>query len=138
MPGQKLDHNLPALAEQYSLASYTPAAPFELEPEEPSVPLSHYLWIVRRHRWKILSFILTCVIATVIISSRLTPAYEATVTIDIDRQTPTGVIGQEAMRSVTNDAEQFLATQIKLIQSDSVLRPVAQKYDLLELGIPGL
>ena len=45
---------------------------------------------------------------------------------------PTGVLGQEAMQSATNDADQFLATQVKLIQSDSVLRPVAQRYKLLE------
>ena len=31
-----------------------------------------------------------------------------------------------------NDSDQFLATQIKLIQSDSVLRPVALRYNLLE------
>ena len=37
------------------------------------------------------------------------------------------------MQSATNDADQFLATQIKLIQSDSVLRPVVQKYKLREL-----
>jgi capsular exopolysaccharide synthesis family protein len=32
-----------------------------------------------------------------------------------------------------NDADQFLATQIKLIQSDSVLRPVADQYHLLDV-----
>src|SRR4029079_7026183 len=46
---------------------------------------------------------------------------------------PTGVIGQESMRSTTNDADQFLATQVKLIQSDSVLRPIDRKYHLREL-----
>jgi len=32
----------------------------------------------------------------------------------------------------SNDADQFLATQVKLIQSDAVLRPVAEKYKLLQ------
>ena len=68
---------------------------------------------------------LACVAATVIISSRLTPIYESTVTVDVDRQMPSAVIGQDATRMPTNDADQFLATQVKLIQSDSVLRPVA-------------
>ncbi len=71
-------------------------------------------------------------VATVLVSSRLTPVYESTATIDMDRQTPTGVIGQDAMRSTANDADQFLATQIKLIQSDSVLRPVVNRLNLLE------
>src|SRR5262252_5726376 len=95
-----------------------------------TIPLSHYLWVLRLHRWKILGFVAASVLATVIISSRLVPIYEATATIDIDRQTPPGVIGEEARGAAANDADQYLATQVKLIQSDSVLRPVAQKYKL--------
>ena len=38
------------------------------------------------------------VAATLIVSSRLTPIYESTATVDIDRQMPTGIIGQEATR----------------------------------------
>jgi succinoglycan biosynthesis transport protein ExoP len=55
------------------------------------------------------------------------------VSIDIDRQVPTGVLGEEATRSATNDADQFIATQVKLIESDSVLRPVVDKYRLREV-----
>jgi polysaccharide biosynthesis transport protein len=98
-----------------------------------ALPISHYLWILKRHRWKILAFVAASVVATLIVSSRLQPVYEARTTIDVDRQTPAGVIGQDAERTATNDAEQFLSTQVRLIQSDSVLRPVAEKYKLLEL-----
>jgi len=105
-----------------------------MEPQEQSaVPLAHYLWILRRHRWKILAFVFACVTATFIVSARLTPIYESTVTVDIDRQIPSAIIGQDAARAPLNDADQFLATQVKLIQSDSVLRPVAQQYHLLDL-----
>ncbi|MCW5983193.1 MAG: polysaccharide biosynthesis tyrosine autokinase [Bryobacteraceae bacterium] len=107
--------------------------PQEAEPEGSALPLSHYLWILRRRLWRIAAFVATCVIATLIVSLRIQPIYESTATVDIDRQTPQGVIGQEAMRSTLNDADQFLATQIKMIQSDSVLRPVAEKYKLREL-----
>ena len=129
--------NLPALrppAAQPALAVpayYAP--PSSNEPEVPVIPLAHYLWILRRHRWRILGFVATCVAATLIVSARLTPVYESTSTIDVDRQTPTGAIGQESMRSVLNDSDQFLATQVKLIQSDSVIRPVVQKYKLLDI-----
>lgn len=108
----------------------TPPTGWEAEPEPQSIPLSHYLWVLRRHRWKILSFIGISVIATLIVSKRLTPIYESTVTVDVDRRMPTGIIGQEAAQSTLNDADQFLATQIKLIQSDSVLRPVAEQFHL--------
>ena len=102
-------------------------------PDQSAVPLSHYLWILRRHKWKILGFVLGCVVATVIISKRLTPIYESTATVDIDRQMPSTAIGQDSTRMPANDADQFLATQVKLIQSDSVLRPIADQYHLLDV-----
>ena len=102
-------------------------------PARSSIPLAHYLWILRRQRWKILTFVCACVTATLIISARLTPIYESTVTVDIDRQMPSAIIGQDSTRTPLNDADQFLATQVKLIQSDSVLRPVALQYHLLDL-----
>lgn len=111
---------------------YVPAPP-DYEPDAPMVPLSHYVWILRRHFWKIVVFVITCVAATFVISSRLTPIYESSSVIDVDRQAPSAIIGQDSNRTVApNDADQFLATQVKLIQSDAVLRPVAQKYSLLE------
>ena len=124
--------NLPAPSELYQASNFSNNGGWDAEPQEPVVPLSHYLWILRRHRWKILAFVVTCVAATLIISKRLTPIYESTATVDIDRQVPTGVIGQDSQRSAINDSDQFLATQIKLVQSDSVLRPVAAQYRLLE------
>jgi uncharacterized protein involved in exopolysaccharide biosynthesis len=88
--------------------------------------------VLRRHGWKILAFIAACELAALIVSSRVTPIYESTAVVDIDRQAPVGVIGEEATRANANDSDQFLATQIKLIGADAVLRPVAKKYNLLE------
>lgn len=94
-----------------------------------SVPLSHYLWLLNREKWKLLAFVAVIVTATIIVSSRMTPYYESTATIDVDRMMPTGVLGQDANSGrAVNDSEQFLSTQVDLIQSDSVLRPVVEKY----------
>jgi capsular exopolysaccharide synthesis family protein len=106
--------------------------PVDIEVEPQTVPLAHYLWILRRHRWKIGLFVLASVAATLIVCSRLTPIYSSTATIDIDRRMPPGIFGNEATQAAVNDADQFLATQIRLLQSDSVLRPVAEKYKLRE------
>lgn len=121
------------VAPETRVISFTPNLLAEPEPEEAKVPLAQYLWILKRHRWKILGFVLASVVGTLIVSSRMTKIYESTVTVDVDRQTPSGVVGQEATRAALNDADQFLATQIKLVQSDSVLRPVAHRYNLLEI-----
>jgi capsular exopolysaccharide synthesis family protein len=104
----------------------------ELEPEEPSVSPVHYLLVVWRQRWKMAGFISAVLLATYLVSSRLTPIYEATAKIDVDRRVPTGVVGQEASQgTASDDADAFMATQMELIQSDAVLRPVADRYDLL-------
>lgn len=100
------------------------------DPEEARIPISQYVWILKRHRWKILGFCAAAVILTVIISARLTPIFESTATVDVDHETPAGVVGQDAARNVTNDADQFLATQMKLVQSDGVLRPVDHRFNL--------
>jgi capsular exopolysaccharide synthesis family protein len=126
-PGQS--NNLPTVA-------YYPPLPLqqEFEPETPAVPLSHYYWILRRHRWEIVAFVTSCVLATAVVSVRLQPIYESTATVDVDRQAPSEVVGQDSTRSAgaPSDADQFLATQVKLIQSDAVLRPVAEQFHLLD------
>src|SRR5580704_752552 len=133
-----MKNNAPAPPEYRAIPShsFTPNTAIldaEYEPQTANVPLSHYLWILRRHGWKIAGFVVAVVLATLIVSLRLTPIYESTTTVDVDRQMPTGVLGPEAMQNATNDADQFLATQVKLIQSDSVLRPVVDKYKLRDV-----
>jgi len=96
--------------------------------------IARHVRSVRRHAWKIGAFVFGAVFVTYTVSSRLQPLYESTVTIDVDHQAPSAVIGQDSYRnsgSSSLEADQFLATQTKLIESDAVLRPVAQKYDLV-------
>jgi capsular exopolysaccharide synthesis family protein len=116
--------------EQFRTPISAPVLDAEYESTAAHVPLSHYLWILRRQGWKMLAFVVLVVIATLIVSLRLTPIYESTTTIDIDRRMPTGVLGDESAQIANNDADQFLATQVKLIQSDSVLRPVVDRYNI--------
>jgi succinoglycan biosynthesis transport protein ExoP len=127
--------NLPAVSEpRQPPAPPVPILDAEYEPAPSHVPLAHYLWILRRQGWKMLGFVALVVLATLVVSLRLTPIYESTATIDVDRLMPTAVLGgEESMRAFNNDADQFLATQIKLIQSDSVLRPVVERFRLREI-----
>ncbi len=126
-----------ALVERYAVYQ---AAPDSGEAQESLVPLSHYVWMLRRHKWSLLAFVAVAVTATYIVSSRITPIYESTATLDIDRLVPTGVVGQESnsSRVGNNDTDQFLSTQVELIRSDSVLRPVAHQFKMgpAETGKP--
>jgi capsular exopolysaccharide synthesis family protein len=109
--------------------------PDEADLDERSLPISHYLWVLKRSRLRILLFVLACVFSTYLVSRRITPVYEAITTIDVDRQMPHGTMGDSTAESAIAspiDADQFLATQSGLIKSDSVLRPVVEKLGLKE------
>src|ERR1700722_12925497 len=110
----------------------------EFEPEAfSSVPLSHYIWILERHLWKMVAFVAVCMIVTFVVSARMQPIYEATATVDVDMQQPTDVVGQNSNSSNVIDPDEFLATQMKLVQSDAVLRPVAEQFHLQETVVKG-
>ena len=128
-----LEPNLPAVPEPYRAAPPPLIVDAEFESGPEHIPLAHYLWILRRHGWKMLGFVALVVLCAVVVSLRLTPIFESTATIDIDRRMPTGVLGEDSTQAVNNDADQFLATQVKLIQSDSVLRPVVDKFKLRDV-----
>src|SRR5579871_6576956 len=118
--------------------AYYQAPAEESDSEHAQLPLSHYLWVLRRRKWPLLLFVVFSVAATIIVSSRMTPIYEATATVDVDRMIPTAVVGQEstARASSMNDSDLYLSTQLKLIQSDSVLRPVVEKLKIPQHGRP--
>ncbi|MBV8897187.1 MAG: hypothetical protein JO051_11795, partial [Acidobacteriaceae bacterium] len=105
----------------------------DFDTSQATVSASHYFLVVYRQKWRIVAFVATCLLVTYLVSSRLTPIYEATARIDVDRRVPAGIIGQEATQSASaDDGDQFMATQMELIQSDAVLRTVSQRFHLLE------
>jgi capsular exopolysaccharide synthesis family protein len=99
--------------------------------ENEKIPLPQYFASLRRHWLKIAVFCAGCVLTAYIVSKRITPVYEATASLEINRQNPAGLIGHENTASFFNDSEQYLDTQMKVLQQDSVLRPVAEQYSLI-------
>ena len=89
---------------------------------------------LRRHWWVITIFVALVGSGSYYIAKHLTPLYESTSTVEVNYQQPTGVIGPDALRPLpSNDTDEFLSTQAKLASSDNVIRPVVEKYRLLEL-----
>jgi len=103
---------------------------WDVNTESSGRKFSHYLFIFRRRLWEIFGFVAACTLAVLVISLRSTPVFESTATLDIDRRSPTGIVGQESIQPFNNDADQYIATQMQLITSDSVLRPVELQFEL--------
>ena len=132
---KQLENGPSGIAGSRRLPQYAPPQAYpDFEVTYPSASPMHYLLVVSRQKWKILAGIASCMLVTYLVCSRLMPVYEATAKVDVDRRIPAGVIGQEAAQGSggSDDADAFMATQAELIQSDAVLRPVAERFHLLE------
>ena len=105
---------------------------FSPSPEgEDVLPMHHYWWLLRRARWKIASGVFAATALTTLACFLVTPIYEATTRVSVDNKVPSSVIGGDTSAQTGADVEEFLNTEMELIQSDSVLRPVALQYHLL-------
>ncbi len=94
--------------------AYYQAPQPETESAHGGIPFAHYRWMLNRHKWRLLLFVGIAVPATVMVSKRLTPFYQSTVRLDVDRNAAQAVIGQDAAasRAAFNDSELFLQTQM--------------------------
>ncbi len=123
------DRNALSLMDRPSPLAYR--ASLQPKPDsEPVVPLDHYVWLLTRHWWKIAIAVFVCTAITAFFCFSVTPIYEATATIAIDRQMPSTAIGPDSPADNGN-VDELLNTEVRIIESDPVLRPVAEQYHLL-------
>jgi polysaccharide biosynthesis transport protein len=108
-----------------------------LEREQPEEVLSigHYIWLFRQHSWQIALAVGVVTALATLYCAKVRPVYEATARITIDQRIPSTAIGQEAAAPGSSDVDQLMTTEIQIIQSDAVLRPVAEQFHLMKDGI---
>jgi polysaccharide biosynthesis transport protein len=100
------------------------------DPAEFQRPLVFYAQIVRRH-WEMILVLSIALSALVVLGCALAPAINVgSALIAIDRQAVPEAVGSD--RPMTTGDDQFMATQQNLLQADTILRPVAERYNLLE------
>ena len=95
-----------------------------------SVPLLPFLIALRRHAGRILLAAVVMGVIALLISKRLTPMYESTATLEVNPDHSADLLGPDATRGAWNDSDQLIATQLRIIQGDSVLRPVVERNHL--------
>jgi len=115
-------------------------APVELIPSTPyamwEVPrethLLDYLVILRKHMWLSLAFLLTVVTVVTIATLRMTPIYVATARVEVDREQNTFVPPsmQTGYYDAYLDIENYVETQIKVLQSETLALKTIESMQL--------
>ena len=136
MRHRQQDENQPLLPAASSLPGPFTGGQLEIGQgsSDSEVVFSHYLWLLRTNFIKIVAFIALAMIVTALATSRQTRIYEATATLYIDRGAAKNLVGQESQATVAGraDTDSFVNSQMRILQSDSVVRPTAEKLGLLE------
>src|ERR1700733_9138615 len=100
------------------------------DPADFQRPLTFYATILRSH-WEMIAVISIALAALVALGCALAPAVNmGSALIAIDRQAVPETVGSGQVMTTGDD--QFMATQQGLLQADTILRPVAEHYNLLE------
>ena len=130
MTAQRYDEDHSALIQRRREVQHLPAPIIHDAPEQ-LLSFGHYFWLLRRHWWKVAAAVVVCTGMAAYVSFRLTPIYESTARVAIDLKMPSTVIGVPADDGTSGvDADQLFNTELQIVQSDAVLRPVANEFHL--------
>lgn len=111
------------------------AAP--LVPADTKALFGQLLKILFKQRWKLLFFVASAVALAIALQLTFPRLYSASALLRLDRHSAPGAVGQEASQtSAINDMDVIIDTDIAVAQSDPVLRPVAEKYRLIDYDKP--
>jgi len=135
LPGpDKESHAPPALAAEnavgyprYGYADYTADAL-----DSDGFDLRKYLRVILKHRWLILGIIGVCVLVGMVATFLMTPIYQATATLQIDREAA-DVVQVEGLQTTENLGDpQFYQTQYELLQSRTLAEKTVSSLGLAD------
>ena len=127
------NRNMLSLQDSGKVVAYLPSQSHGEEPEQ-VLAFSHYAWLLRRHAWKIALVVTISTALMTLYCFLAKPVYESTARITIDQKIPSTVIGQDSTPVGSSDVDQMMNTEIQIIKSDAVLRPVAEEFHLLPVS----
>jgi succinoglycan biosynthesis transport protein ExoP len=94
------------------------AVPWEHMPREPH--LLDYLIILRKHQWLIVTFLVTVVTVVSIASFKMKPVYVAAARVEVDKEAQNTLPFQGVNFEEYVDMEDYIETQIKILQSETL------------------
>lgn len=109
-----------------------PASPVAAWDHLPRVPhLLDYFIILRKHQWLILTFLLTIVTVVTIASFKTKPVYEAVARVEVDKESQNVLPFQdENSYDEYMDTEDYIETQTKILQSETLALQTIRSMDL--------
>jgi succinoglycan biosynthesis transport protein ExoP len=130
------DHRDEGMRQQYVLKPYDPKdsspSPYirypDYEPEE-EVHLRDYLSVVLKRKRLVLTFFISVVVATAVLTFMATPLYKSTVVIEIDKESPHVLSFKEVQAGSDVDSNSNV-TQCEIIKSRRVAEKVVKKLRL--------
>src|SRR5262249_49789456 len=131
MPDQK---PIPINRERYPELIYpkpvaTSPARIDLESERDEMSVLDYWRVLVVRRWAIFAVFSTGVVFTSIFTFKQAPIYQASTTLQIDRENP-NVLPVKGVYEVDNTADDTLPTQYKILESRSLARKVIEELHL--------
>jgi capsular exopolysaccharide synthesis family protein len=103
---------------------------WEQMPREPH--LLDYLIILRKHQWLLLTFLVTVVTVVTIASFKMKPVYEAAARVEVDKESQ-GMLPFQPGAGYDDeyvDLQQYLETQAKILQSETLALQTIKSLDL--------
>ena len=116
--------------EPLTVIPLSPAVPWDRMPREPH--LLDYLIILRKHQWLILAFLLTVVTVVTIASFKMKPVYQATARVEVDRESQNNMQFKDQNGGYDSymDAEDYIETQTKILESETLALQTIKSLDL--------
>jgi len=106
-----------------------PYAPWEQPTRD--THLLDYLIILRKHQWLILFFLLAVVSIVAVATFKMQPVYVATARIEIDRENQNILPFQSASYELYWDLENYIETQARILQSETLAFLTIKSLDLV-------
>ena len=120
------------------MTGYQPIPVYAPAPAPPPIDadsegLSASLKVLWRHRWGMAAIIVICTAAAYLATKTQTPAYQARTTLEIQNLNENFMNMRELDPTAVNyGSDAYLQTQVRILQSESMLERVARKLNLAE------
>jgi succinoglycan biosynthesis transport protein ExoP len=117
------------VAEALTVIPAPSVLPWDQVPREPH--LLDYIIILRKHQWLILTFLLTVVTVVTIASFKMKPVYLAAARVEVDKESQNMMPfpGSNSYDEFV-DMENYLETQTKILQSETLALQTIKSLDL--------